>query len=55
MEKNLKKSPCLTCTKVTDPKNCENKQCRLWSKWFMERWEQIHGYYEACIPKEEQE
>ena len=32
-------SPCLTCTRVRDPKNCENKTCRDWQAWFIDRWE----------------
>lgn len=42
---NELKNPCLTCTRVQDPINCENKQCKVWQKWFLSRWEQIHGYY----------
>lgn len=37
-------SPCLTCTRVRDPRECENKNCRVWRQWFLERWEQIHSY-----------
>ena len=39
-------SPCLTCKRVDDPSDCENKQCRLWSRWYLSRWRQIHGFYE---------
>ena len=31
--------PCKTCTFVKDPKNCENKNCREWVQWFIDRWE----------------
>ena len=31
--------PCKTCTRVKDPKKCENKTCKDWQKWFMDRWE----------------
>ena len=31
-------SPCARCTRVTDPRQCENKECRLWQKWFIEKW-----------------
>ena len=31
--------PCTTCVRVKDPANCENKKCRDWSEWFLERWE----------------
>ena len=33
------KSPCLTCTRVRDPRNCENKVCKEWRAWFIDRWE----------------
>ena len=39
-------SPCVNCTRVADPKDCENKCCRVWSRWFLQRWEMIHGFYE---------
>jgi hypothetical protein len=37
------KSPCLTCTKVQDPKNCENKSCSEWRKWFIQAWERLRN------------
>lgn len=44
MKKEKNPSPCLTCTRVADPRNCENKNCQLWQRWFLQRWEQIHNY-----------
>ncbi len=38
-------SPCLNCVRVKDPKNCENKQCRQWSNWFVKRWQGIYDFY----------
>ena len=32
-------SPCVHCTRVKDPKNCENKLCKDWQAWFIDRWE----------------
>ena len=32
------KSPCFTCTRVLDAKNCENKLCKDWQSWFIGRW-----------------
>ncbi len=32
-------SPCLVCIRVKDPASCENKQCRDWQVWFIDRWE----------------
>ena len=31
-------SPCQFCNRVQDPGNCENKNCRVWQKWFLSRW-----------------
>ena len=32
-------SPCLECIRVRDPQNCENKCCKDWQAWFLDRWE----------------
>ena len=40
-----KLKPCLSCTRVKDPDNCESKCCPDWKAWFMNRWNMIHGYY----------
>lgn len=37
-------SPCLSCTRVTNPANCENKLCGTWRQWFLQRWELIRSY-----------
>ena len=37
-------SPCLKCTRVKDPVNCENKHCGQWRKWFLRQWDQLRGY-----------
>lgn len=47
MTKEKHPSPCLTCTRVADPRNCENKNCMRWQKWFLGRWELIHNYPRA--------
>lgn len=44
MQTEKNPSPCLRCTRVADPRNCENKNCQLWRKWFLHRWAQIHNY-----------
>ena len=36
-------SPCLTCTRVKDPGNCENKQCKVWREWWLKKWEEIRN------------
>ena len=38
-------NPCLGCTRVADPENCELRRCNQWEKWFLHRWSQIHGFY----------
>lgn len=37
-------SPCEGCNRVPDPDKCENKNCRLWQKWFFARWELLRAY-----------
>lgn len=34
-------SPCLNCTRVADPRGCDNKDCRVWQKWFIGRWDEL--------------
>lgn len=34
-----KLSPCGYCTRVREPRECENKSCMLWRQWFIDRWE----------------
>ncbi len=31
-------SPCMRCTRVSDPRQCENKDCRQWQQWFIDKW-----------------
>ena len=38
------KKPCDTCTRVFDPRNCENKTCRVWQKWFLQSWEDMRQH-----------
>ena len=35
--------PCLTCTRVKNPKNCENKNCQEWREWFIKKWSELHN------------
>lgn len=37
-------SPCLQCTRVRDPQNCENKLCKDWQAWFIDRWESMRDH-----------
>ncbi len=36
-----KESPCIGCQRVADPGACDNKNCKLWQRWFLTRWEQL--------------
>ena len=47
------KSPCLSCTRVANPLDCENKQCKLWQKWFLARWALIHAYPRKAMDKDD--
>ena len=38
-------SPCQYCTRVKDPQNCENKNCKPWREWFFTQWEQTRKRY----------
>ena len=38
-DKKKDESPCIGCTRVRDPKSCENKTCKDWQAWFIARWE----------------
>ena len=44
MRTNLQQtSPCLRCTRVKDPRSCENKNCQVWQRWFINRWDLLRG------------
>ena len=50
-------SPCASCQRVRDSKNCENKLCKDWQAWFIDRWEAMRrGVMQAeqgqCIQSE---
>jgi len=42
-------SPCLTCTRVRDPQNCESKVCKDWRSWFISRWEAMRTNVQKSI------
>lgn len=48
-------SPCLTCTMVEEPKECERKGCGAWKKWWLARWENMRSRYCAETTEEEKE
>ena len=37
--------PCSICTKCQDPNKCENKNCKDWKAWFLDRWKKLHNFY----------
>ena len=39
MQEKQTMRPCTDCQRVRDPKNCENKACKEWQAWFIERWD----------------
>ena len=41
------KSPCVNCCRVKDPQNCENKLCKDWQAWFIQRWEDMRR--QLCV------
>ena len=47
-------SPCLTCTRVKDPKNCENKTCKPWQAWFLAWWKGMQSNVRSQMPQTEQ-
>lgn len=36
-------SPCLRCLRVEDPRKCENKNCQLWQRWFIDQWNMLRA------------
>ena len=43
--------PCLECTRVVNPANCENKQCKEWQNWFIARWDAMRAsLYASAAP-----
>lgn len=34
-------SPCMRCTRVSDPGACDDKSCVKWRRWFVERWDSM--------------
>ena len=45
MMEKWKESPCTPCSRVTDWARCDNKDCALWRKWFLNRWQQLRKLY----------
>jgi len=48
MNEKYRVSPCVGCTRVLNPGDCENKTCKAWKAWFLHRWAGIHAYGRQC-------
>lgn len=49
------KKPCICCTRVSDPENCENKNCAVWQRWYIETWNAMRAaprLHLEYLPKE---
>ncbi len=44
MMKQYEVSPCVFCTRVRNPEDCENKNCPQWRAWFLAKWALLHSY-----------
>ena len=44
MNNSVCKYPCEECTRVACPDKCENKLCKEWKGWFLQRWNAIYAY-----------
>lgn len=52
-EKKVEKdqSPCLTCTRVKDPRNCGSLRCSEWREWYSDQWKRFNNYYKKYQEK----
>lgn len=44
-------SPCMRCTRVPSPGDCENKGCRQWQQWYITKWENMRFSVRADMEK----
>ena len=42
------RKPCIGCSRVADPQNCEDKSCRAWRRWFVESWDSMRREPRLC-------
>ena len=45
----MKESPCVNCQRVKDPRQCENKDCKMWRTWFVARWDYVRKCYRKDV------
>ena len=43
--KDRKESPCTHSCRVPHGSKCDNKDCALWRKWFLDRWQRLRRLY----------
>jgi len=36
-------SPCLSCDRMVNPRLCDDKDCKAWRSWFIQRWEALRA------------
>lgn len=44
-------SPCMRCTRVADPRGCDNKDCVRWRRWYIQKWEDMRFSVRADMEK----
>lgn len=49
----MRASPCMYCTSVPDPRQCENKDCGRWQSWFVGKWDALR--LQVRLDREKQE
>lgn len=37
----MSSSPCMRCRRVKNPRQCDNKQCARWRRWFVKKWDDM--------------
>lgn len=48
-------SPCMRCTRVANPRDCDNKDCKVWRSWFVEKWDALRIQPRLEIERREKE
>ena len=46
-------NPCLNCTMVEQPMDCDRKFCLAWQDWWIERWDAMRSRYCGTTTDEE--
>lgn len=43
-----RKYPCEGCSREPNPRQCDNKECKQWRRWFLGAWEQTRQRF-GCL------